>query len=61
MPCPHFSCVTGECVLQQEHEADDDPREAPVEEPTSRDWCLSPVKGYRDCPIFERFLSELLP
>ncbi len=61
MPCPHFSYLIGECVLQQEREDEEDPREARVEEPTTRDWCLSPVKGYRNCPLFKRFLTELLP
>jgi hypothetical protein len=48
-------------VLQQEREEEEDPREAQVEDPTTRDWCLSPTKGYRNCPFFKRFLTELIP
>lgn len=61
MPCPHFSNLTGECVLQQERVEEDDPRELRVEDPTSRDWCLSATKDYQNCPLFKRFLLELLP
>jgi hypothetical protein len=62
MPCPHFSGVNGECVLQQaDREAEDDAREAQVEDPVERDWCLSADKGYRDCPVYRSFLAELVP
>jgi len=61
MPCPHFSNVSGECVLQQDREQDDDEREPPVVENVSTDWCLSSNQGYRNCPLYQRFLAEIIP
>ena len=36
------------------------PTEAPVEEPVNGEWCLTAGNGYRSCPIYRKFLAELL-
>jgi hypothetical protein len=41
-------------------EDEEDSIEVPLEEPVSGEWCLSAGNGYRSCPIFRRFLAELL-
>ena len=62
MPCPHFSTLNGECVLDRpEDGVDDDSRDAPCEDPVDRSLCLSSDGRHRDCPIYRRFLSELTP
>jgi hypothetical protein len=61
VPCPHFSNASGECLLEHEQPEGDDGREAPVDDPVDRQWCLSDEKGYRRCPVFQRFVAELLP
>ena len=61
MPCPHFSNVSGECLLEHEHAEGDDGREAVADDPVDREWCFRGEKGYRRCPVFQRFLTELLP
>lgn len=61
MPCPHFSKETGECVLLEEAEDDDDRPEVQLDEPVDRSWCLGSDEGYRNCPVFRRFLGDLLP
>jgi len=59
--CPHYSTETGECVLLEETEEDEDRAEVPVDDPVNPNWCLGSDKGYRNCPIFRRFLGDLLP
>ena len=61
MPCPHFSNDSGDCLLWQDHGEEEDCREAPVEDRVNREWCLSSQTGYRQCPVFQRFLAELFP
>lgn len=62
MPCPHFSNLNGECVLDRpESEVDDDSRDTPVEDPVERTLCLSSDGRYRDCPVYQRFLTDLTP
>jgi hypothetical protein len=61
VPCPHFSNQSGECLLRDDQEEDDDLREVSVEDPVDREWCLSSEKGYRQCPVYRRFLAELIP
>ena len=61
MPCPHFSSANGECLLEHENAEGDDDREAAVDDPVDREWCFGGEKAYRRCPVFQRFLAELLP
>jgi TatA/E family protein of Tat protein translocase len=59
MACPHLSKVTGECLLQQvpeEDKADD----LAVVEPIRHEWCLSAGKDYRQCPVFQELLLDLV-
>jgi hypothetical protein len=60
VPCPHFANASGECLLEHEEAESDDGREAPVVDHVEREWCLSGEKGYRRCPIYQRFLAELI-
>jgi hypothetical protein len=60
MTCPQFSREHNGCLLLQEAPRDDEERAlVPVEETVSRALCLAPRNGYRDCPVFRRFLAEL--
>jgi hypothetical protein len=62
MPCPHLSRASGDCLLQQDPESEtDEGREPVVTEAVSRDWCLGSRPQYRDCPLFRRFIAELVP
>jgi len=62
VPCPHFSPESGECRLLDEVSDDDESSgEIRVEEPVSREWCLSSGELYRNCPVYHRFVSELMP
>ena len=62
MPCPHLARDSGECVLLEETLADEDERgEFPVEESVDRELCLGAGEAYRSCPIFRRFIADLLP
>jgi len=61
VPCPHYSRENGECVLMDNApEDDEESAEAPLEGPVSGEWCLSAQGDYRSCPIYRRFLAELL-
>lgn len=61
MACPHFSRANGDCLLLQEPEEEDDDRVEPApEEPIRREWCLSSDRSYRNCPVYRRFVAELL-
>jgi hypothetical protein len=62
MSCPHYSREENDCLLAQEPLQDaEEPTLPPADELPSRDRCLSPGGAYRDCPVFRRFLNELLP
>ena len=62
MPCPHYSSEDSDCVLLQETPRDDEESVlAPAEDSVPRDWCLVPDQGYRKCPVYRRYLAELLP
>ena len=62
MPCPHLARDSGECVLLEDAPADEEERgEFPVEEPIDREWCLGAGEAYRSCPVFRRFIADLLP
>ena len=41
-------------------EDDEETADAPLEEPVSGEWCLTAGAGYQSCPIYRRFLAELL-
>ena len=61
MACPHFQRESGDCLLLDEmSEGDEDGTEMRVEEPLSREWCLSSGKLYRNCPLYRKFVSELM-
>lgn len=61
MPCPHYSRENSECALMDNApEDEEDSAEAPVEEPVNGEWCLAAGNGYRSCPIYRKFLAELL-
>jgi len=61
VPCPHLSRESGECLLVEDVPEDEEGlAETPLEEPVKREWCLSPGKAYRECPVFRKFLLELL-
>jgi hypothetical protein len=61
MACPHYSLDSGECALLENTPEDEEERgEAPLDEPVRREWCLSGNDAHRSCPIFRRFLAELL-
>jgi len=60
MTCPQYSREHNDCLLLQEPPRDDEERaEIPADEAGSREWCLAPQKGYRNCPVLRRFLAEL--
>ncbi len=61
MPCPHFSNQNGDCLLREDQDVDEEDRDVSVEDPVDRTWCLSAEKGYRQCPVYRRFLAELTP
>jgi hypothetical protein len=62
VPCPHFSSESGDCLLMQEpEEQDEDLVEIPNDDPVDREWCLASNRTYRNCPVYRRFLAELLP
>ena len=62
MPCPHFSREDNDCLLLQEApEPDEDHADAAPDEPVEREWCLAPDESYRNCPVFQRYLPEVLP
>jgi len=49
-------------VLLEEAPADEEERgEFPVEESIDREWCLGAGEAYRSCPVFRRFVADLLP
>jgi len=61
VPCPHLSRESGECLLLEDApENEEELLEAPLDDPVNREWCLSPGTAYRECPLFRRFLLELL-
>ncbi|MFB3882418.1 MAG: hypothetical protein ACE149_14215 [Armatimonadota bacterium] len=61
MPCPHLSRMNGDCSLQQDQDSlGDDEREPVLSEPVDRDWCLGAGERYRECPLFKRFIAELV-
>ena len=62
MPCPHISKANGDCLLQQDPVSEvDDAREPPVVDQVDREWCLGSPTQYRECPLFRRFIAELVP
>ncbi len=62
MPCPHLARDSGECVLLEDAPEDEEERvEFPVEELIDRDWRLGAGEAYRSCPIFCRFIADMLP
>lgn len=62
MPCPHYSLENNDCLLLQEAPRDDEEGSlAPADDPVPRDWCLVPERSYRNCPLYRRYLAELLP
>jgi len=62
VPCPHFSHDSGDCHLLEDVPEDEEERaEGALDDPVNRDWCLSGADGYRNCPIYRKFLAELLP
>jgi len=62
MPCPHFSRENSDCLLLHEApEPHEEHADAAPDEPMAREWCLSPDQSYRNCPVLQRYLSELLP
>ena len=62
MPCPHLSAASGDCLLQQDQDPEtEDGREPVVTDPVDRELCLGFGDHRRDCPIFRRFLAELVP
>jgi len=61
MACPHFSRRENDCALAEELPKDDEElTETPADEPTNRAWCMGEGDGYRNCPVFRRFMAELL-
>lgn len=61
MACPHFSREDNDCLLLQDRPADEaELGEVVVEEPPNPSWCAGEGDGYRNCPIYRRFLAELL-
>ena len=48
MPCPHYSRENSECALMDN---------APEDEEDSAE---AAGNGYRSCPIYRKFLAELL-
>ena len=61
MPCPHFSRQDNDCSLADEQPGDDEElTETPPEEPANRSWCVGEGDGYRNCPLFQRFIADLL-
>ena len=61
MPCPHLLGASGDCLLQQEPDSEtDDGRELAVTDAIDRNWCLGSRPQYRDCPLFRRFIAELV-
>lgn len=62
MPCPHFSREDNECrLLQEAPEPDEEHADAAPDEPVAREWCLSSDQSYRNCPVLQRYLSDLSP
>jgi len=62
MTCPQFSREHNDCLLLQEAPRDDEERvPVPADETVNRAFCLAPQSGYRNCPVFRRFLAELAP
>jgi len=62
MACPQYSRDHNDCVLLEEPPRDEEERSAsPAEEAPRRDWCLVPDKSYRNCPVYRRYLAELIP
>ncbi len=61
MPCPYLSGASGECLLQQEPESEaDDVRQPAVSDEVRHEWCLSSPPRFRDCPILQRSVAELV-
>jgi hypothetical protein len=62
VPCPHYSRDNNDCLLLQEPLRDDEEGgSTPADEPLNWEWCLAQDKGYRKCPVFRRYLADLLP
>ena len=62
MPCPHYSRENNDCALLQEAPQDDEESTpAPPEDHMLRDWCVVSEQAYRNCPVYRRYLAELLP
>jgi hypothetical protein len=62
MTCPQYSREHDDCLLLQEPPREDDERaELATDAPMTREWSLAPQRGYRNCPVFRRFLAELSP
>ena len=61
MPCPHFSTDAGECLIQDNPEDEEERGEIVLDETVRSDWCLSTDRGHRNCPVFRRYLGDLLP
>ena len=61
MPCPHFSIDAGECLLSEEPDDEETRGEVVLDESVRRDLCLGSDKVYRGCPVFRRYLGDLLP
>lgn len=60
MPCPHFSVQENECRLLEEADPEDDEgQSSPLDDRVNREWCLGQEKGYRNCPIFRSYLTDL--
>jgi hypothetical protein len=61
MPCPHYLRENSDCLLLREPPPDEEERaDAAPDDPVARDLCLSPGSQYRDCPVFRRYLADLL-
>jgi hypothetical protein len=61
VPCPHFSTDAGECLLQEDTEDEEDRGEVVLDDAVRRDLCLSSDRAYANCPVFRRYLGDLLP
>jgi hypothetical protein len=62
MACPHYTRENNDCLLLQEPPHDEEEGGTPaVDDPVTYERCLAPGKAYRDCPVFRRYLAELVP
>ncbi len=61
MACPHYSVRDNECLLAQDQPEDEEqPLEAPAEEPVNLSWCLGEGDGFRNCPLFRKFVADIM-